>query len=346
MSIPPVTTSARGAPLVQGTQLVWAVLLGLSCLASACRKSVSAPGEGAELVSVEPKTWVEAIAAIKSSDGERASKLYQGIELAEDPLLVPIGMNQQTGLWEFVHRASGVPGKQIPKRNAATGRLVPDADMGIVLVLLPGGQVPVEDGLPRLHRNSVELSPFFMGKYEITQAQWQRLTRAGNPSYWHNQPDAPLLPVDGVAWGPSQKAMHREGLLLPTELQWEYGCRAGTTTRWWTGATPESLAGKASYDRCDPQPVGSWQPNGFGIYDVAGTVWEWCRDQSGDYGREREGDGFRLDRGSGKGTRVCRSGRHGRLARAGSSGSRYSMVEAARNRHLGIRSSKAVVLPD
>ena len=106
------------------------------------------------------------------------------------------------------------------------------------------------------------------------------------------------------------------------------------------------MRGKASYDAWDPQPVGFWQPNAFGLYDTAGTVYEWCRDQAGDYGHEREGDGFRIDRASRGGKRVCRSGRHGLLALAGSSGSRSSMLQAARNRHLGIRAAKAVRLPD
>ena len=331
---------------MHGTKLVWAVLLGLSCLVPACGKGPSVAGEGAELLSVEPKTWAEAIDAIQASDGERASRLYRGLELVEDPSLVPIGMNEQTGLWEFVHLASGVPGKEIPQRNARTGRLVPDADMGIVLVLLPSGKVPVGEDMPRLHRNDVVLDPFFMGKYEVTQAQWQRITGSGNPSYFKHQPEARLLPVDGVPWERCEKELGRAGLMLPTELQWEYGCRAGTTTLWWTGSTPDSLDGKASYDSCDPQPVGSWQPNAFGLYDVAGTVYEWCRDQAGDYGGEREGDGLRVDHESREGKRVCRSGRHGLLALAGSSSSRSSMLQIARNRHLGMRASKAVRRPD
>ncbi|MEC7582714.1 MAG: formylglycine-generating enzyme family protein [Planctomycetota bacterium] len=348
MSGPLIPTLANGPRRSYGAHCALAALLSLTCVVTGCSKggSASAVGVGADLVPVEPKTWAEAIAAIQASDGEQASSLYQGLEIAEDPSLVPIGMNPQTGFWEFVHRASGVPGKQIPRRNAATGRLVPDVDMGVVLVLLPSGQVPVGDDLPRLRRNDVVLAPFFIAKYEVTQAQWQRITGSGNPSFFKHQPNAPLLPVDGVPWDRAEKELDRVGLVLPTELQWEYGCRAGTTTRWWTGSTPESLRGKASYDAWDPQPVGLWQPNAFGLYDTAGTVYEWCRDQAGHYGHEREGDGFRIDRASRGGKRVCRSGRHGLLALAGSSGSRSSMLQVARNRHLGIRAAKAVRLPD
>ena len=78
-------------------------------------------------------SWRDAIAAIATSDR------YGGITLREHEGLLPIGVDPESKLWEFVHVASGAPGKAIPARDPATGRIVPDGDMGIVLVLLPGG---------------------------------------------------------------------------------------------------------------------------------------------------------------------------------------------------------------
>jgi formylglycine-generating enzyme required for sulfatase activity len=84
-------------------------------------------------------SWKEAIAAIAASDGKTASTLYGHFVLTEQEGLVPIGMDPESKLWEFVHLPSGTKGKEIPRRDPSTGRLVPDGDMGIVFVLLPGG---------------------------------------------------------------------------------------------------------------------------------------------------------------------------------------------------------------
>ena len=236
--------------------------------------------------------WDEAIAAIKASDGVAASKLYEHFELTPQLGLVPIGMDKDSLLWEFVHMASGTPGKEIPKRRVGTSRIVPNADMGIVLVLLPGGTLPKfrVRNVGDEHRQSVRLDPFFLGKYEMTQGQWTRLA-ATNPSSSFRRGDL-RLPVEQVSWLDSEEVLRHQGLALPSELQWEYGCRGGTTTPWWTGAEAESLVGKENVEG-HVEPVGHVAANPFGLHDMSGSLREWCLDVDGDYGTERQGDGLR-----------------------------------------------------
>jgi formylglycine-generating enzyme required for sulfatase activity len=190
-------------------------------------------------------------------------------------------------------------------RDETTGRLVPTADTGVVFVLLPGGVLPVEDGNQPDHRHTVRLDPFFLSKYELTQGQWLRLTGT-NPSHNKDQ-DNLALPVDSVNWFDCEEVLRHAGWVLPSELQWEYGCRARTTTKWWTGATEESLRGNENggwEGKGVVLPVGSMAPNPFGLFDASGNLWEWCFDWFGEYGTELAGDGVRPNQGSA--TRVHR----------------------------------------
>ena len=130
-------------------------------------------------------------------------------------------------------------------------------------------------------------APFWMGKYEVTQAQWEALM-GSNPSYFKGG----QLPVENVSWDDAmefcRKLTERErqaGRLptgtiytLPTEAQWEYAARAGTETPWSTGdailAEDANILG--SVERT--VPVGSYPANRFGLHDLHGNVWEWVED--------------------------------------------------------------------
>ena len=125
--------------------------------------------------------------------------------------------------------------------------------------------------------------PFYMGKYEVTQEQWESVM-GNNPS---SRTKGAKLPVTDVSWEDCQEfikklnASTKGGYRLPTEAEWEYACRAGTTTAYSYG---DSLTKTdANIDGLSISAVGSYKPNSFGLYDIHGNVWEWCEDWYGDY---------------------------------------------------------------
>jgi tRNA A-37 threonylcarbamoyl transferase component Bud32 len=141
--------------------------------------------------------------------------------------------------------------------------------------------------------------PFYIGIYEVTQAQFTRVMPR-SPSYWRGNPSWPIDQVDwqtvagnkgflarlnhtlGAKWGGALLAD------LPGEDEWEYACRAGTQTAFNNGKsisnidTDAALDPLANYNRAaggSPRPVGSYQPNAWGLYDMHGNVSEWCQDR-------------------------------------------------------------------
>jgi formylglycine-generating enzyme required for sulfatase activity len=137
---------------------------------------------------------------------------------------------------------------------------------------------------------------FWMGKYEVTQGQWQAIM-GSNPSHFK----AVQNPVEQVSWTDCQEFISRlnrvidgGGFRLPTEAEWEYACRAGTTTPFHFGndldGTMANFDGSSPYgsgskvaSRRETVPVGSFNPNGWGLYDMHGNVWEWCQDAKRKY---------------------------------------------------------------
>lgn len=187
---------------------------------------------------------------------------------------------------------------------------------------------------------------FFMAETECTQAQWEAVMGA-NPSHGK----APDQPVNQVAWPEAQEYCRRltekhrnEGLIpegwawdLPTEAQWEYACRAGTT-----GAFAGNLADMAwieSNSDGKAHAVKTRQPNAWGLHDLHGNVWEWCRDWYGDYPTNSVTD----PTGPSAGTFRCyRGGSRIYGARRARSAIRGAMTPELRGDYLGFR---AVLLP-
>jgi formylglycine-generating enzyme required for sulfatase activity len=137
---------------------------------------------------------------------------------------------------------------------------------------------------------------FYLGRYEVTQAQWT--ARMGSNPSWFRSASAqvpaaqvPNRPVEQVSWNTIQGFLTATGMRLPTEAEWEYACRAGTTTAFhgWpaqtTGTNDDTLVGNIAWfflnSNSQTHPVGGKARNGFGLHDMAGNVWEWVNDWYG-----------------------------------------------------------------
>jgi formylglycine-generating enzyme required for sulfatase activity len=165
----------------------------------------------------------------------------------------------------------------------------------IELVLIPAGEFDMGSPPSEVARNVDEgpvrririSSPFYIGRYEITQAQWKAVM--GN--IWSNFKGIDL-PVDAIPWSQAVEFCQRlserehETFRLPTEAEWEFANRAGSTTAYSFGDDRSSLAQHAWYNsnsRHKTHPVGRKKPNAFGLYDMHGNVWEWCSDWYDEY---------------------------------------------------------------
>ena len=187
-------------------------------------------------------------------------------------------------------------------------------------------------------QHDVTVPPFFMGKYPVTQGQWKKLASRTDlkvkldlklePSYFkepYQDIDRWHRPVERVSWYEAVEFCERLSKLtqrnyrLPSEAEWEYACRAGTTTPFYFGntITPELVnydgqyvygnAQKGEY-REETTPVGQFYPNAFGLYDMHGNVWEWCLDTWHNSYDGAPTDGSAWETGGHSTTRVRRGG--------------------------------------
>ena len=180
--------------------------------------------------------------------------------------------------------------------SVLTKHLVMENSIGMKLTLLPSGRFRMgsksgaSDEEPQ---HEVMLTKWFMlGLHEVTQSQYERVM-GKNPSSFKGANN----PVEWVSWEdavkfcqklsalPAEKAAGRV-YRLPTEAEWEYACRAGTTTKYSFGDDDTELGNYAWFSGNSGKtshPVGGKQPNAWGLYDMHGNVWEWCQDWYGDY---------------------------------------------------------------
>ncbi len=200
----------------------------------------------------------------------------------------------------------------------------------------PDSELEIDHDESPQHR--VTVPSFYLAKYPITQAQYQAIM-GQNPSYFQGSD----LPVERVFWNDAvefcQKLAQKTGQAyrLPSEAEWEYACRAGTTTPFYFGET--ITTDLANYDgnytygngpkgqyRQKTTPVDNFPPNAFGLYDMHGNVWEWCQDVWHENYHNAPTDGSAWETGGNSNLRVrrggswryipwdCRSGRRSRHA--------------------------------
>jgi eukaryotic-like serine/threonine-protein kinase len=252
-------------------------------------------------------------------------------------------------------RATPRPTPRATPRTAATPtprRTAPQ----IELALIPAGTFQM--GSPDTEqgrssdegpRHQVTLQSFYMSKYEVTQAQYQAVTGT-NPSSFRGDD----RPVENVSWFEAVEfcrllsQMTGKEYRLPSESQWEYACRAGTTTAFAFGQTLTSE--QANFDgnyqygitskgvfRQETTPVGSFQPNAFGLYDMHGNVSEWCQDWYHESYQGAPADGSAWESGGAQQFRIVRGGSWYIDAGNLRSADRYRLDPNGRGNNFGFR---------
>jgi len=229
-------------------------------------------------------------------------------------------------------------GEEIKRSRGKARQRIEDLGGGVFLemVYIPGGEFLMgspknEEGWDNREspQHKVTVSPFFMGKYPVTQEQWETVI-GSNPSHFKG----PKRPVENVSWEDAvefcKRLSQKTGRVyhLPSEAEWEYACRAGTTTPFYFGETitPELANYGEKYE--GTTDVGKFSPNAFGLYDMHGNVWEWCADPWHDNYEGASSDGS-----------VWKSGENAqyRLLRGGSWDDNSNDVRcAARGRHYPV----------
>ena len=220
--------------------------------------------------------------------------------------------------------------------------------------------------------HTVTLSAFSIGKYEVTQALYESVM-GHNPSYFKGDTDSPMRPVEQVTWYDAvefcNKLSERErrqpvyaindrtpatgypiesatvtadwsknGYRLPTEAQWEYAAKGGNgSPENYTYAGSNDVNGIAWYagnSDTSSHIVGTKAPNGLGLYDMSGNVYEWCWDRYGNYSSEAQTDPISASSGS---ACVIRGGYWSNSAEGVRSASRYYFIPSNRHHGIGFR---------
>lgn len=308
--------------------------------------------------------WAATIDAIARSPH------YRGLTLTPQVGLVPLGENA-AGFFEFWALETG---SRPPFTDGVGAWLEPTS--GLVLVLLPGGPIPLgasplEGELAGTNANEparvAHLAPYFLSKFETTQGEWLLAMDGDLPSEYlagettHGAADIGWTnPVESVSARAAAGMLARWSLSLPTEAQWEAACRAGTWTPWSFGSdvtcsrSYANLYGEEmALPHLAPRPTeardphqrhaaaGSYAPNRFGLHDMHGNVFEWCRDRY--VGRPealRDGDGLALGASDEESRRVIKGGSFLRTAVYARAALRAPFGEDEAEIDLGFRAAR------
>jgi serine/threonine protein kinase len=252
-----------------------------------------------KLVTTKEGKWLRDALAGEKNDNEKilAGRLVDEKSITPGVWRAKTALSYLLGDDEVIDPANPPPAIDLPLNETTNVRLLridpgsfihgsPKEELGRKTNEMPQEMVKIDTIL-------------YLGMYEVTQAQYTSIMPR-NPSYWRKHPN---WPIDQVNWqdvqGPNGFMTRLNHILstkyggslvadLPTEDEWEYACRAGTDTSFNNGknitniTSDESLDLLANYNRADegsPMPVGSFQPNDWGLYDMHGNVEEWTRDR-------------------------------------------------------------------
>jgi formylglycine-generating enzyme required for sulfatase activity len=328
---------------------------------------------------------------------------FDGYRIEPDVDLVPLRRDAESGLQWFWHPPTGSE-----PHFGADGRIEWHEANGLVFVLLPPGEylrgsdLPPDNAKPTPEESRrlaeswakyamaddndtqpfrVTVRPFYLCVTELTQVHWLRIT-GDNPSSCaigdRPHPHRPeqhitgLHPVESVDALSARRALSMFGLVLPSETQWEYAYRAGTTTRWFTGQDPHSLfdasttpprgfANIADGSRFDLEstrmlrnelapyddgypvhaPIDAFAPNAFGLLGMAGNVFEWCEDVYDPMAHLLPPNDEPARHGNKPRFRTVRGGGWKSPAREASAADRWGRAEFLGTSDCGVRPAKA-----
>ncbi len=180
---------------------------------------------------------------------------------------------------------------ELQRTTAPNGEISQTFD-GIEFVWIPAGSFVMGDEYAKPAHRVTLSKGFWLGKYEVTQAQWQSVMRSNPASFKGDD-----LPVETVSWNDCQAFIQRLNDIgngkyrLPTEAEWEYACRAGTTAGYSFGDSYTRLGDYAWYRSNSggkTHNVGEKRPNAWTLYDMHGNVYEWCSNWYGKYSSASE----------------------------------------------------------
>lgn len=222
---------------------------------------------------------------------------------------ISVSTQPQLPMFSFDVLTVNDQGEEIDRHPGQANYFREELEPGVFLdmVSIPGGTFWMGEGNSR---KRVEIEPFFMGKFAVTQAQWRAITKLPqvdrdlkqDPSYFRGND----RPVECISWHDAIEFCNRlsetigKQYRLPNEAEWEYACRTGTTTSFHFGETITSDLVNYDCRSCEVNQakqkwrgwtieVGSLPPNAFGLYEMHGNVWEWCSDQKNDSRYRRGG---------------------------------------------------------
>jgi formylglycine-generating enzyme required for sulfatase activity len=238
------------------------------------------------------------------------------------------------GYDEYTHDSSGIRFVRLPGRSFEMGS--------------PATETGRFDDEGPVH--TVWLTPFLIAKYEVTQAEYAAVmtgnTAGLNATPSTNSGSAPASdqrPVESVSWDDLHATdgfLERTGLVLPSEAQWEYASRAGTSGPYAGNGVLDDMGWYSGNSGVSTHDVGGKQANQFGLHDMHGNVYEWCEDVYKSDFYADEVPGFDPVSTSGSGFRVDRGGSFDSNARTARSANRFANLPTGRTIRLGFRPAR------